>query len=139
MVTILFGSENKKLAQTGFQFLSISADARGGGMGDAMTTIFGNSSSLFFNPAGMSRQKQLIDFKKGYNVQYPLLWGAQNILQNILLQYGGVYSVPMSFLINRKGEIIRVYPGAILKQYDQNMYTDLIFNIEKSLQEKTLD
>ena len=84
-------------------------------------------------------KKQLIDFKKGYNVQYPLLWGAQNILQNILLQYGGVYSVPMSFLINRKGEIIRVYPGAILKQYDQNMYTDLIFNIEKYLQEKTLD
>ena len=84
-------------------------------------------------------EKQLIDFKKGYNVQYPLLWGAQNIMQNILLQYGGVYSVPMSFLINRNGEIVRVYPGAILKQYDQNMYTDLIFNIEKSLQEKSLD
>ena len=42
IVTISFGSENKKLAQTGFQFLSVSADARGGGMGDAMTTIFGN-------------------------------------------------------------------------------------------------
>ena len=84
-------------------------------------------------------KKQLIDFKKGYNVQYPLLWGAQNIMQNILLQYGGVYSVPMSFLINKKGEIVRVYPGAILKQYDQNMYTDLIFNIEKYLQEKSLD
>ena len=84
-------------------------------------------------------KEQLINFKKGYNVQYPLLWGAQNIMQNILLQYGGVYSVPMSFLINRKGEIVRVYPGAILKQYDQNMYTDLIFNIEKSLQEKDLN
>ena len=66
-VAIVFGSENKKLAQTGFQFLSISADARGGGMGDAMTTIFGNSSSLFFNPAGMSRQKQLIDFNFSSN------------------------------------------------------------------------
>ena len=32
MVSISFGSENKKLAQTGFQFLSIPADARGGGM-----------------------------------------------------------------------------------------------------------
>ena len=56
-------------------------------------------------------------------------------MQNILLQYGGVYSVPMSFLINSEGEIVRVYPGAILKQYDQNMYTDLILNIEKALSE----
>ncbi|MBT3501693.1 MAG: PorV/PorQ family protein [Candidatus Marinimicrobia bacterium] len=65
--SMVFGSENKKLAQTGFQFLSISADARGGGMGDAMTTLFGNSSSLFFNPAGLSRQEQMIDFSFSSN------------------------------------------------------------------------
>ena len=84
----------------------------------------------------ISDQKtQLNKFKKAYNVEYPLLWGPQNVMQNILLQYGGVYSVPMSFLISSKSEIIRVYPGAILKQYDQNMYSDLIFNIEKLLSE----
>ena len=67
IISMVFGSGNKKLAQTGFQFLSISADARAGGMGDAMTTIFGNSSSLFFNPAGLSRQSQLIDFRISSN------------------------------------------------------------------------
>ena len=36
LVSLLFSSENKKLAQTGFQFLSIASDARSGGMADAM-------------------------------------------------------------------------------------------------------
>ena len=45
---VVKGSENKKLAQTGFQFLSVTSDARSGGMADAMTTIHGNSVSLFF-------------------------------------------------------------------------------------------
>ena len=85
------------------------------------------------------KKQQLVKFKKGYNVEYPLLYGPQNIMQNILLQYGGVYSVPMSFLISGNSEIIRVYPGAILKQYDQNMYSDLVFNIEKLLSEINID
>ena len=38
-MAMLQGSENKKLAQTGFQFLSVTSDARSGGMADAMTTI----------------------------------------------------------------------------------------------------
>ena len=55
----LLGSE--KLAQTGFQFLSISTDARSGGMADAITTYHGGSISLHANPAGLSRQKELFD------------------------------------------------------------------------------
>ena len=49
LVSLLFSSENKKLAQTGFQFLSIASDARSGGMADAMTTMHSNSVSIFFN------------------------------------------------------------------------------------------
>jgi hypothetical protein len=64
--TLLIGAD-KKLAQTGFQFLSVSSDARAGAMGDAMTTIFGKSSSLFFNPAGMSRQKKFLDISFSQN------------------------------------------------------------------------
>lgn len=45
----------KKLAQTGFKFLSVTSDARGGALGDAMTTIESGSSALFFNPACMAR------------------------------------------------------------------------------------
>ena len=51
----------EKLAQTGFQFLSVAADARGGAMADAMTTMALNSSSLFYNPAGMARMECKFD------------------------------------------------------------------------------
>jgi len=63
----LVGAKNKKIAQTGFQFLSVTADARASGMGEAMTTIQGHSSSLFFNPAGMARSKNLLEVNFSQN------------------------------------------------------------------------
>ena len=59
--SIIFGTENRKLGQTGFQFLSVTSDARSGGMADAMTTIHDKSTSLFSNPAGLSKQTELFD------------------------------------------------------------------------------
>ena len=67
LFSLISGSENKKLAQTGFQFLSVSSDARAGGMADAMTTMHGNSVSLFFNPAGLSRQSEIFDINFSVN------------------------------------------------------------------------
>ncbi|HJL75464.1 MAG TPA: PorV/PorQ family protein [Candidatus Marinimicrobia bacterium] len=66
LITSVQGSDIK-LAQTGFQFLSVSSDARAGAMGDAMTTLFTQSSSLFFNPAGMSRQDNFINASLSQN------------------------------------------------------------------------
>lgn len=43
-----------KLAQTGFGFLDVSTDARATGMGEAVTTIEGVSTSMFYNPAGIA-------------------------------------------------------------------------------------
>ena len=103
-----------------------------------LNELYKNYYDKGFELLGISiddNKNKLLKFKKAYNVEYPLLWGPQNIMQNILLQYGGVYSVPMSILINSKGEIIRHYPGAILKQYYPNMYTDLVLNIERALSE----
>jgi hypothetical protein len=53
-------SQNK-LAQTGFQFLSVGTDARATAMGESFTTMEGNSSSLFYNPAGLARVKSFLD------------------------------------------------------------------------------
>ena len=61
ILTLCYSSDNKKLAQTGFQFLSVNSDARGGGMADAMTSSHNNSVSMFFNPAGLSRQIEFLD------------------------------------------------------------------------------
>ena len=54
--------------------------------------------------------------------------------QKVQMEYG-VYSVPISFLINKNGELIRVYNGLISKQFNANAYTDLIINIEKALKD----
>ena len=61
-----FGAD-KKLAQTGFQFLSVVPQARAAAMGEAYTTIDGQSSSLFFNPANLARTQAFIDI--GLNQQ----------------------------------------------------------------------
>jgi hypothetical protein len=51
----------QKLAQTGFQFLSVGVDARATALGSAMSTIEGTSSSLFHNPAGIAGMTTTFD------------------------------------------------------------------------------
>jgi hypothetical protein len=53
-----YANAEDKLAQTGFQFLSVATDARAGAMGDAMTSLDLGVSSLFFNPASMARMEE---------------------------------------------------------------------------------
>ena len=79
---------------------------------------------------------QLVNFLKAYTIDYPVLYGSQGDMQKVIIDYGGVYSIPMSFLIGKNNEIKRIYPGAILKQYDPNMYSDLVYTIETSLAEE---
>lgn len=44
----------EKLAQTGFNFLEVSTDARSSGMAEAVNSISGYSDALFHNPASMA-------------------------------------------------------------------------------------
>ena len=103
--------------------------------------LYKKYSSQGFEILGVSisdTKDQLLNFLKAYNIDYPILYGKQADMQKIIVDYGGVYSIPMSFLIGKNNEIKRVYPGAILKQYDPNMYTDLIYTIESSLAENNI-
>ena len=81
-------------------------------------------------------KEQLEKFLKAYKIDYPVLYGNQSEMQKVIMDYGGVYSIPTSFLIGKNNEIKRIYPGAILKQYDPNMYSDLVYTIESSLAEE---
>jgi hypothetical protein len=51
---IQVSTAQQKLAQSGFQFLSVGTDARATGMGEAFTTIMGSSAALTYNPAGIA-------------------------------------------------------------------------------------
>jgi hypothetical protein len=67
LATSGFAQDHKKLAQTGFQFLSVVSDARAASMAEAMTSLQINSSALFFNPAGMSNMTNFIDITASTN------------------------------------------------------------------------
>lgn len=60
-------SEYDKIAQTGFQFLSVSSDAKASALANAATSLEMYSSSLFFNPAGMATMNKKIDFAFSMN------------------------------------------------------------------------
>ena len=78
-------------------------------------------------------KKQLKNYTNSYKVKYPLLYGSANDLNKITTDFGGVYAVPSSFLVNKNGEIVWSYPGAILKNYDPQTFADLVYKIEKEL------
>jgi len=78
-------------------------------------------------------KKQLENFVKSFDVDYPLLYGSTKEMNRIMREYGGVYAVPSSFLIGKKGSIIWSFPGAILKSYDPQTFATLLYRIEKEL------
>ena len=84
-------------------------------------------------------KKQLQNFTKSFAVDYPLLYGGSREMNKIMKDYGGVYAVPSSFLIGKKGSIIWKYPGAILKDYDPQTFATLVYEIEKELKDKEQD
>lgn len=60
----LFAQE--KLAQTGFQFLSVSQDARATALGGAYTTVENTSGALFYNPAGIATMQKSYSLSINY-------------------------------------------------------------------------
>lgn len=95
-----------------------------------------NSKGLNILGVSISDTKeQLEKFLKVYEINYPVLYGDQKVIDKMVTDYGGVYSIPTTFLIGKNNKIKRIYPSAILKQYDPNMYSDLVYNIEILLSE----
>jgi hypothetical protein len=62
-----YAQDNQKLAQTGFQFLSVVSDARSAAMAEALTSLQVGSSALFANPAGMSGMENFFDMSASIN------------------------------------------------------------------------
>ncbi len=102
-----------------------------------LNELYINYNDLGLEILGISTsdtKEQLIEFKNSYNMYYPLLYGSPSDTYKIQMEYG-VYSILISFLVDKKGELMRVYSGLISKQFNPNAYTDLIINIEKALKD----
>ena len=84
-------------------------------------------------------KKQLKNFAKSFAVDYPLLYGSSRDINKVMRDYGGVYAVPSSFLVGKNGSIVWSYPGAILKNYDPQTFSALVYKIEKELKVENAD
>ena len=103
-----------------------------------MQEKYGKDNFIILGISQSDTKKALKDFTNLYQVDYPLLYGSPKEIDKIMREYGGIYALPTSILINKKGENIFSYPGAILKAYDRydGVYSILNKNIEKALKEK---
>ncbi len=55
----------KKVGQTGMQFLKVDASARAAAMGGAFSMVGDDASAMFYNPAGIGRMQNKLDFFSG--------------------------------------------------------------------------
>lgn len=82
-----FIAMHKKYKSKGFEIISISLD-------DATTSV---------------GKKILADFVKKAGITYPVLIGNNAVCKD----YGGIYYIPASFLVDSKGNIIKRYIGEL--------------------------
>ena len=81
--------------------------------------LYANFKDQGFEILGVSvsdSKEQLIKFQKNFNVDYKILYSSPDIINTVNQNYG-VNSVPLSYLINRDGFVVRGYPSAIIGEY----------------------
>jgi thiol-disulfide isomerase/thioredoxin len=61
---------------------------------------------------GGATKDDVVPFIKDYGINYPIVVGNQNVAQ----QYGGINSIPTSFVIDKEGYIVSYYQGLIEKE-----------------------
>ena len=89
--------------------------------------LYDKYNSKGFEILGVSvsdNYKQLKKFSNKIRVEYKMLFGSQDEMAIVIQNYGGFYSVPVSYLINREGLVVRGYPGAILGDYWSSLLKD---------------
>ncbi len=67
-VSMVFAENDyNKIAQTGFQFLSVRSDARANGMAGALNSVECGSAAIYYNPATLGYMNSAIDLTASYN------------------------------------------------------------------------
>ena len=52
---------------------------------------------------------------KRRNIKYPVLMADTKTMNN----FGGVYGIPVSFLVNREGNVVKKYPEEMINPLDK--------------------
>ncbi len=91
-----FNELQKSYSEKGFSIIALSVDQGG--------------------PAGVAK------LVKKKNINYPVLMADNETMQN----FGGVYGVPVSFLVNKEGNVVKKYPGYVPKSILTKDITSLL-------------
>lgn len=66
-----------------------------------------------FSVVGLSVDQQgpkiVADFIKRFHVNYPILMAESKTTRD----FGGVYGIPVAFLVNKSGNVVKKYPGYV--------------------------
>ncbi|PID77477.1 MAG: cytochrome c biogenesis protein (TlpA) [Deltaproteobacteria bacterium] len=72
-----------------------------------------NYAEKGFTVVGMSMDngdgRKVKKFIDEFSVNYPVVMPDRGIIN----EYGGIYSIPTTFLVNRKGNVVKMYKGAV--------------------------
>jgi len=55
------------------------------------------------------RPDAVSSFMEEFNISYPVLMATDDVM----MQFGGVYGIPISFLVDRQGNVVKMYKGII--------------------------
>ena len=61
-------------------------------------------------------------FMESYNINYPIVMGTMQVVQ----AYGGIRSIPTTFIINRNGEVVERKIGARPVEYFEQILSNLL-------------
>ncbi len=64
-----------------------------------------------------SSMESLRKFMEHFSVNYPVLKASAEVLY----LYGCVKSIPTSFLVNKKGHVVKMYHGAAMSTYERDI------------------
>ena len=81
-------------------------------------------------------KRSLKNFVKAYPMDYPVLYGSGAEMNKVTSGYGGVNSLPVTFVVDREGKISKYYPGALLKAYNSLQYANFVYHLETLLYPK---
>lgn len=66
-----------------------------------------------FSVIGMSmdlgKKKEVVKFIEEFSINYPVLMTDREVIQ----EFGGVYTIPTAFLIDKKGNVVKMYTGVV--------------------------
>lgn len=66
--------------------------------------------------------KDVPEFVKNYKINYPILYGDEKVV----VDYGGIQSIPTTFVIDRKGNVVDSHVGLVEKDTYINKIKELL-------------